>query len=377
MNEKTLLDRIHARAQGWLTPAEAAELERALDADPALAALARDYERVHELTRADPLPPLSARTTLDDLEARVAPRRIRRSAVLVAGLLLVAALAFALGRLARPAGRTVFLAQIPLDPAEAPVVPALPASWSDFDPRGDGGVRFLRDVAEAELLARTVERPLLVYGSYPGCPMCAALDREVFADPAVVALAERTVPVRINLADLPEVEQRSLVARGYPFLEMWAADGRPTHALARRPDAASFVESMHDGLAASGAVGEQLPWEALRAAVRRLERADELQRRGSLGEAEALYSALLSEPSPATIRERASAALAHLGAEAAGVLRAARRAAESDPRAGARLLEEALTRFARTRFAADLGAVLERLRADGRFPALAEGDPSA
>jgi hypothetical protein len=383
MNPATILDRLHARALGRLTLAEQQELERELAADPALRALADDYALVFALTAADPARG-DPRTRFEELEprlegARAAPLRRVAAAALVLG---VAGAAFWAGRATRSTEHDgpLYLGAIELDPPLGILAePAdLPGAWSEYDPRGAQGVRFLQDVGEAEELAHAAGRPLLVYGSYPGCPMAAALDAKVFSDPAVIELAERTVPVRVNLADLPEAEQRSMTARGYPFLEMWRADGHTTHSLARNPDPSVFVESLHDGLARSDAEGEQRPWPELRAAAGRFAAARAAELDGRLAEAERGFQALVADAeSPAPIAARAAVGLARLGESARSTLLEARASAASDVQAARALLEHARERFAGTRFENDLAAALERLRAEGRFPALAEADHSS
>lgn len=379
MNEKTILDRLHARAQGWLTESECAELEHELAADPALAALAEDYRTVHALTALDPAAELSSRTSFEELVPRLAARTTWRRVAAAAGLVLVGGAAgYCAGRLGRVREEPLYLRAIELEaPRVSLAVPAdLPARWNEYEPRRGLGVSFLTSVDEAEQLARVAERPLLVYGFYPGCPMAAALDTKVFTDPAVIELAERTVPVRIDLSQLPDAEQRALTSRGYPFLEMWRADGTPTHALVRNPDPALFVESLHDGLEKSDATGEQPAWKDLRALARRFDFARASEREGRMAEAEQTYRALLDEGlAPSAIGERAAAGLRRLSDEARALLLEACAASTRDRAVARRLLEHAAERFAGTRFELDLRAALERIERDGRFPALAMAVP--
>lgn len=377
MNETTFLDRLRARARGELSRAEQDALELELARDPALRAQAEDFALVWALTRHERLLPAPS-TDLALLEARMPRPRLRRVAV-AAGFLLVAGAAFLAGRASRGPDRALYLRAIELDPPLATVaMPAdPPPSWADFDPRGAQGVRFLSDLEEAEELARDVQRPLLVYGSYPGCPLCATLDARVFSDPRVIELAERTVPVRVNLADLSPDEQRSFTMRGYPFLEMWRGDGRTTHSLARNPDPTIFVESLHDGLAKSEATGEQPPWAELHEASLRFEAARTAEREGRMAEAEREFRSLARDPRvPPSIATSAGSGLERLARDARERLLAARDVAERDPRQARALLEEALDCFRDTRFEADLAAALERLMRDGRFPVLAESDHS-
>ena len=372
MNERTFLDRLHARAQGRLAPDERAELERELAADPERAALAEDYRLVHALTAHDAAPGPGSRTSFEALEPRLAERRAWRPAAAAAAVLLAGG-AYLAGRLAR-ANEPLYLQAIELDPPRVrmDLAPDLPREWGRYDPRGELGVSFLTDVTDAEELARATHRPLLVYGTYPGCPMAAALDAHVFKDARVVALAERTVPVHIDLTQLPVAEERALTARGYPFLEMWDVEGKPTHSLARNPDAATFVESLHDGLEKSDAIGEQPPWEEIHRAVGPYlaARGDELA--GRLVAAEHGYRALVEdEHTPSPLAERAAAGLRRLSDSARDALFEACAAAGDDPAGARRVLTDALARFAGTRFEVDLRGALERLEHDGRFPALA------
>jgi hypothetical protein len=184
--------------------------------------------------------------------------------------------------------------------------------------------------------------------------------------------------VRVNLAELSEDEQRSFTARGYPFLEMWRDDGRTTHSLARNPDPGVFVESLHDGLEKSDAVGEQPPWEELRRSVKAFVAARGAELEGRLAEAERAFRALSDDPRvPQLIAAHAAAGVERMSEAARTLLLEARSAAASDAGEAARLLEHALARFAGTSFEADLRAALERLRRDGRFPRLVEADRSA
>ncbi|NOT30014.1 MAG: hypothetical protein HOP15_06145, partial [Planctomycetes bacterium] len=304
----------------------------------------------------------------------------RRVAAAAALLLIGGATGYFAGRLGRAREEPLYLRAIELEPPRVSLsVPAdLPARWSEYEPRRGLGVSFLTSVDEAEQLARMAERPLLVYGFYPGCPMAAALDARVFTDPTVIELAERTVPVRIDLSQLPADEQRELTSRGYPFLEMWRADGTPTHKLARNPDPALFVESLHDGLEKSDATGEQPAWKELRALAGRFDSARSSEREGRMAEAEETYRALLDEGlAPAAIAERAAAGLRRLSDEARALLLEAGAAATRDRPLALRLLEHAAERFAGTRFEHDLRAALERIERDGRFPALAMAPNSA
>lgn len=386
MNESSLLDRIRLRAQGLLAPAEAAALARELDADPAMRALADDYALVHGITALESAE-VGARTSFEELEPRLATpgiehRGLRRVAA-AAIVLAVGAGGYWLGSRAdrsSAAARELHLVAIELDrPVVRPSLSAdLPVGWAGFQPRGESGVRFLSDLDSAKELARMSGRPLLVYGSMPGCPLCAELDRAVFADPGVVELAERTVPVRIDLAQLSGHEQRSYIVRGYPFLEVWRADGSPAHALARNPDPLTFLESLHDGLEKSDATGELLEWSALVSLGERFREARAAELDGRMGEAERGFRALAVDARiPGEIAARATAGLQRVADDARERLLAARNMAAHDLAQAERLLAAACARFAATDYEADFAAALARLTQDGRFPALLELEPGA
>jgi len=382
MNDPTPLDRIRLRAQGRLAAAEEAALERELAADPALRALAEDYALVHAVTALESAE-VAARTRFEELEPRLettaAARRWPRRAAAALLALLAGAAGYRLGTRHASAdapARELQLVAIELDRplVEASVSADLPAGWVGFQPRGAQGLRFLGDLASAKELARASGRPLLVYGSLPGCPLCAQLDREVFADPAVVELAERTVPVRVDLAQLSSWEQRSYTVRGYPFLEVWRADGSSAHNLARTPDPRSFLESLHDGLAESEATGELLDWSVLVAAGERFQAARTAELAGRMAEAERGFRALAVDARvPGEFAARAAYGLQRISDAARAALLAARAAAEHG--AAERLLAEACARFAGTAYEADLAAARAQLVRDGRFPVLVEREP--
>ena len=378
------LDRIHAREEGRLSPTELELLERELASDPELARLADEYRLVHRLTSAGG-PEAHARTRFEELERRL-ERSLERSpwsawrrvaaAALVVG---VAAAAFYAGRATRVTPQPLELTAIELDPRSFATVPAdLPGTWADYDPRGEHSVRFLSDLDEAEDLARAAHRPLLVYGTYPGCPLAAALDAKVFSDPNVIALAERTVPIRVNLAELTDEEQLSYTRRGYPFLEMWRDDGRTTHSLTRRADPQIFAESLHDGLEKSDATGEQPAWDTLRSWSHRFVDARTAELEGDFARAERGFRDLVdASDGPAFVARRAEAGLARLSAGARELLLEARSTAARDVDQALRLLDQACERYTGTSFETDLRAARERLRRDGSFPELVERDRTA
>ena len=372
MNEPTDLDRIRALAEERLEPEARAAFCQRLTADPSLSELADEFRVVHSLTAPleQDLPACS--TTFAELQLPAGRVRWLRRVAAAAALFVLAASAWlAWGPAAGPGDDTapVVLSAIKLDVVPSPGPPPPPPGLADYDPRGVDGVAWLDDMEAAAWLSEASGRPLLVFGGLEGCVLCAALDELVFSESLVVALAERYVPVRFDLASLPQDEAARLMARGYPFLEVWDAGRQPVHALSRRPEAEFFVESMREGLAAADAEGDVATWDELRSFARAFERGRTAEQQGRLSGAEDSFATLAGADSD-LYRQLGTSGLARLSAEARAVLLRARDTAGSDPDAAAEALRAALERYAGTDFAADLRAVLVRLERSGRFPRL-------
>jgi len=373
MNDSTNLDRIRALAQEDLSPAEQARLRARLQHDQELAALSREYQVVHRLTAPLLDEPPACQTTFAVLEraleaaprTRLWPRRVAAAAAVA----LLGGVAWIAGPRAAPAG-PLTLAAIDLRAAPLPTAASEPpAGLADYDPRGPDGVAWLEDFDTASWLAEASGRPLLVFGGLPNCSMCKSLDEQVFTARSVVDLAERYVPVRFDLDALPEAEAQALMARGYPFLEVWSADREPLLPLSRRPEAEFFVESMRRGLVAADAEGVVASWDDLRSLARTFERGRSDEDQGRLAGAQDSYSTLAAGESE-VYRQLGTSGLARISADARSALLRAAEAAEASPDAAADLLRRAVERYAGTEYAADLRAVLERLETSGRFPRL-------
>ena len=373
MNHQTDLDRIRELAEERLDPEARAEFCQRLLADPSLAELADEFRVVHSLSAALEQDPPACRTTFAELQLpHDRPRRPRWVAA-AAGLLVLAATAWLIRGLSSSPGAEsgpVVLSAIALEAPPTLGQPALPPpGLVDYDPRGVDGVAWLDDMEAAAWLSEASGRPLLVFGRIEDCVMCEALDERVFSQSSVVDLAERYIPVRFYFGNLPEAEAEQLLARGYPFLEVWDAGRRPLYSLARRPEPEFFVESMREGLVAAEAEGELATWDELRRFARTFESGRTAEQQGQLCGAQDSYATLARADSD-LYRDLGTSGLARISAEARSVLLRARETAGSDPDAAAAALRAALERYAGTDYAADLRAVLERLESSGRFPRL-------
>lgn len=373
MNEETHIDRIRALAEDRLTDAERERLLADLAADAELAALAGEFEAVRTLTAALEEEPPACGTTFGTLERKLAeapPASAWRRRVAAAAAVVAFGVTGWLALRSEVAAEPVVLAAIDLEPQALPEVPPeQPAGLADYDPRGSVGVAWLDDFDTAAWLAEASGRPMLVFGGFRGCVMCKAMDEEVFNAGSVVDLAERFVPVRFDLAQLPVEEAEALMRRGYPFLEVWNPEREPLHPLSRRPDPEFFAESMRLGLAAAHAEGDVPSWDELRALARAFERGRASEDEGSLAGAEDSYSRLTAGSSK-LYRQLGAVGLARISADARGALLRARDAAGANPEAAADELRRAVRRHEGTQYAADLRAVLKQLEASGRFPPL-------
>ncbi|HVS18754.1 MAG TPA: hypothetical protein VMT18_09160 [Planctomycetota bacterium] len=390
MDSTSDLDRLRARLDGRLDDVERARLERELDRDPALAELAERLRDVFALTAAEPEPP-ACRVTFEDLERRLAPppRAWPRRAAAAALVVFTGALAwwaFSGGRVApatdpvveAPAPRSapvVRLASLRAEPvAREERAPAwVPEVLADYDPRGPDGIAWLGDQRTAAFVSRAAQRPILLLGSLEGCPWCARMRTEVFADPEAVGLADLYVFQEWNLSELPEKESLWIrEQRGYPLLEVWGLDDDMVLAFSGRPSAALFVEKMLEGLERAGVDEDAPAWDELNDWAARWLAADRARAAGRMAEAVAGWRDLVRRARGNALAEEAAAALREVDAEAQRELFAAREIAAHDPRAAELALEDALERYAGTDHASDLGAVLAALRASGAFPTLVD-----
>ncbi len=393
MDATTDLDRICAWVEGRLPPEALAALEHELATRPELAELAERFRDVHGLTSQEPEIP-ACRVSFADLERRLAsergaplwPRRAAAAALLIAAGVTAGYVARVVNRSdgtetpseLPPAGPPcVVLQSITLEPTVPLAVEEkrvlVPETLASFDPRGQQGVNWLKSWPEALLLSRLSHRPLLVMGTWPGCPFIAKLKAEVYTAPEVLGLIDRYVPVEWDLSTLPPSEAEQLTRyRGYPLLEVWTGDDKAVLNFSGTPELHAFEESMHQGLERADSTGEVPPWDEVREQARRLRAAQEAEARGRLAEAQQELRILARRDAGGPFAEAATAELRRIASGARESLLAARAAAELDPARARALLAEAVLRYAGSGFEVDLQAVLESLDREGRFPELVE-----
>jgi hypothetical protein len=379
MPEQHPYDRIRAFARGDLGPAEAARLEADFAADPGLRAAAEEYREVHRLTgpaaETGPTSALAFEDVIADGTASGSRRRVLGWAAAAAAL-LAATWVVAGDLLNGPStSEPLRLAAIRLESPLAPAAeaPAIPATLADYRPVADGRIRWLGSEDEVRAIARATGRPILLYATFPGCPMCRDIEAGPLRDAKVLGLVASFVPYRLNVAERGNAVAREYFEKGWPYLEVEAPDGFPLHPFPGPQDAAAFAANLEEGLATPRAKEPSISWEEANARAARLVRANEAEAAGRLAEALEAHAALAALPGGGAFAKAGEAGRARLEGEARTALLAARERARSD-RAGAEAdLAAAVRRFEGTPYGGDLGLVLARLRSSGRFPDLVEG----
>lgn len=376
------LETVRAWVEGTLSPRERDAFGAAMAADRGLADLVASYADVHAAT-VDPAPPCPV--TADALRLDAPPVRtpvltlLRRAAPIAAALLVVAGAAFALSRMApsEPSlgpveGGTLSLRAIRAAAHEPP--PAPPAIAALYTPATDGRLAFLEDYDEARAVARASSRPLLVFLSMEGCPICNGMRAQAFRDEDVVRAADGFVLVAVTPGSIAEDDP---AVRGIDFRKGWpwfvaldtSGARRREHAFPLTGTPPNASEVADELKAAYGALPPSdrtrpPPWDDVHAAARALRRADD---DADPAARRAAWTSASRVPGP--LGERARSLLAEDAKGARDALEAAREtAAKEGAPAAVRRLDADLRRFAGTPYADDLRRVRDRLARDGAFP---------
>lgn len=385
--EPTLHERLRAWTDGTMPADERARFEAELLRDAELARRAKEFRATWLLTEALAGPVPASRTSFDAIVARhddEARRRwIRRAAAAVIVALPVAWIvvrALSSRAEAQRENAPIVLESIPLEaPAasgRAPVAPApdVPAALADFAPlkkEGSGDVRWLASIEDARGVAEAVGRPLLVFGYVPGCPWCKTLREESFTDERFKSLAERTVPVAIDLLAVDEAISQPLLEGGYPVIELQTDRGELLLNMSGEPGTVDIPASLARGLEGWPSDPPALAWSTANDLARKLVSSLSAERQGRFFDAWTGFDELDAKGGGFTLSLAGRAGERRIEDAASDALARARERAAVDARAAETELASELERFTGTPYARDLERVLRALRDTGRFPELA------
>ncbi len=254
------LDALRAWAEGTLAPEARRVLEARIARDPEAAQLAQQLRAAQLFT--EPLrtavPP--SRLEFSDLTLDIERPRSRRpwrwvagaaAAVLVAGALWLGARPDAVP----PVPANVRLTAIMLTGEE----PSWPAPLTaGYRPVREGTIAWFDDAEAAARLARFTGRRVLLYVHFAECPLCQALESTALSDPGVLTLLERTVPLRLDAAKLPEAEVQQIMRTSWPYLALREADGKVVRLLPVRAPAEEMQQALDSALESGP---PPAPWE--------------------------------------------------------------------------------------------------------------------
>jgi len=365
-------DELRRFTTGAMEPEERAQFEALLRRDPQLAQLAAEFGEVWSATASGLAPTVASRTRFDDVAPQLElaqPRSAwpRRAAAAAVFLALATGAWFAWHQSRSTANDVVELRAIPWNlpaplPPETVAAPEVLANWSPVE---EGKIRWLDSLDEARAVSAAVSRPIFVFGYVEQCPICQGFIRNEFQDPAILALVDQSVPLRINLLELDQQEMQTLVARRYPLLEMQNDRGEVLHTFGgmfAEVDMRAELERAVAGLAVPN-------WKSVQALGAALVKARSAEASGNFGEATGSFAELASNRELPKLAEAGTAGLSRVGAVAARLLEDARSSSPDDDVALA-TFGSSVEQFTGTPYEADLRAVLHAWKESGRFPAL-------
>lgn len=114
-----------------------------------------------------------------------------------------------------------------------------------------GSLEWREDFQAAVAQARAEGRPYIVDFGASWCQACGELERETFADPAVMAEGARFVAVHVDLSPGQDTEDkrellRSYAQRGLPLVVMHGSDGREVHRVTQFIEPAEMLSLMQE-----------------------------------------------------------------------------------------------------------------------------------
>lgn len=119
-----------------------------------------------------------------------------------------------------------------------------------------GAIQFVKGYAKGFSLAKSQERPMLLFFTADWCTYCHQMERDAFVDEAVSALAKRFVCVLIDADQEPEVCEEFHV-RGFPTIQFMTSRGVPLNRLTGRRPADQLVNQMEAALEAAAVRAQQ------------------------------------------------------------------------------------------------------------------------
>ncbi|HUR29010.1 MAG TPA: thioredoxin family protein [Planctomycetota bacterium] len=367
-------DDLRRFSEGALSGDERLRFEARMRGDPELARMAAQFQEVWSATEVGLVSTATSRTAFKDLAPRLAPASDRspwlRRAAAAAIFFLLATTAWLVWRqMHERADAVVELRQIPWSEAPAILPPevALPAVLASWSPVRDGEIQWLESLEEARAVSAAVSRPIFVFGYIAQCPICQGFQRNEFQDPAIVALVDQAVPLRIDLLQLEPEELEAISTRRYPLLEMQDDRGKILHTFS-----GMFAEvDMQAELARAVAQIARPDWKIVNAAAAAFVRARAAEAGGRYGEASGSFAALAQNRELPKFAEAGSAALTRIGAAAANLLAEARASDPLEAPSARAVFDAGVERFSGTPYEAELRAVARAWSANGRVPVLA------
>lgn len=377
MNTSNQYERVREWASGRLTGEERARFELDIAADPALAERAREFREVWIAT--EPLAVLApvSQSTWEDIVRRRADetQRLRRRVAAAALVLFLPAAWFAWRAWSAPQSEParVVVESFVLTPRELPArtYAPIPAVLANYTPVRTDEIQWFSSFEDARGVSEAVNRPLLVFGFVPGCPWCKELRENQFKDARFLALAERCVPVEIDLLALGEPKMLAIMDRGYPLIELQTPLGEPLHVMSGPPGEVDLPVELARGLDGWPNDPPALAWSAANEMARIFVQSVASERQGRLSDAWFGFETLRARTQGSTFTFEGDLGRARIEQLARDTLETARVNAATDATAAREEFERSLARFAGTPIEADLRHVLDAWRSSGRFPMLA------
>jgi hypothetical protein len=358
------VERLRDYAEDRLSPSERQAFEAEMARDPELAGLVEAYALSAER---EPIP--ASTTTVDDLRLDEPRGRVLFLRVgAVAALLLIALAVFLL---AQPRdSEAVTLSAIPLKLTGGGEPPTgWPALLSLYEPTGAEGLEWLRDIEGARELARFVERPMLVFIDYPGCPACEAYEKGPFRDETVGEAAQDLVLVRLSWSKAPP-NWRENPGLGWPIFHLVDADLQELNGFKgykKAPELNRWLRTAMEVVREKGIFGFP-DWLRMRRLARRLFEAgstdEPMEKLTIWGEVE-------SEDEDGPFGRAARHDITGMERQARIELTEARKKMREGREADAkRTLTDTIDALRGTPYAADLEQVLAHIETHGEFPEL-------